>query len=70
MAAYEPADSCMSIEPNSAPGWTTELSEVSAGVYRINLHDRTGQIRYYATGVDPEILKRNADEWLTTAIIR
>jgi hypothetical protein len=68
MAANEHADSCMGTEINSAPGWTAELSEVSAGVYRITLHDHTGQVRYSATGVDPEILKRNADGWLTTAI--
>jgi hypothetical protein len=59
----------MSTELNSALGWKAELSEVSAGVYRITLHDRTGQIRYSATGEDQEILKKSADEWRSTAII-
>jgi hypothetical protein len=63
------ADGHVSSELNSSLGWKAELSEVSAGVYRITVHDPTGQIRYSATGEDPELLKQSADELRSTTII-
>jgi hypothetical protein len=45
--------------------WKRELREQSAGTYRLTLHDSTGQVRYSATGSDPEALMKDAQSWLS-----
>ena len=48
--------------------WKVELSEQSAGIFRLTLHDLTGCLRYSATGNDPEILVEDARRWLNKSI--
>jgi hypothetical protein len=58
----------MNKELVSDAGWKTQLSEISAGAYRIILRDHAGQVRYSAMGGDPDLLEQEAHEWFSTAI--
>jgi hypothetical protein len=58
----------MTKELVSDAGWKTQLEEISAGFYRIILRDQAGQVRYSATGGEPDLLEQEAYEWFSSAI--
>lgn len=45
------------------PGWTLTVSEISAGVYRVEGRDLAGR-SVSSTGEDPEKLLQYVREWL------
>jgi hypothetical protein len=45
----------------TVPGWTFEIDEISAGVYRVHGEDEVGRI-VEATGTDPDALLAECQE--------
>jgi hypothetical protein len=47
------------------PGWRFELREISAGGYKITVHDPNGGLRFSVDGTDPDALIADGRQWVS-----